>query len=538
MGGVGPQPELASQRAQVEALATSVAEPRGSRPASAPSITNADAGYASTLPRRQRLPRGWTERRSRWRNVLRRRHKLESIRAHDHRGYRMRRLLAVSDAGSIIVAAACAFGLDRLTADPTTPSSPLVLAPLGVCLWLTLAGVVGMYHVDEKRLDCSVADEIGQVAQLTAVWTWMLFLIDTLGADGTTPVTPALVLWVVSIPLILIGRAVARRAAQRRSWYTQSALVIGQSGDAERVASLLARHPEYGVSVTRHLALDPGIGDGRVESLIDLVEQSKVDRVIFASSYEGLDERTGALRFLSAEGIKVDLVPGDSEVFRSDASLHFVEGLPFLTLPTTGRPRSASLAKRAIDISIAVFGLVLLSPVFAYAALRIKLDSRGPVFFRQRRVGKDGGDFHVLKFRTMTADADDRKHEVARLNQRTDGMFKIAEDPRITPFGARLRRLSLDELPQLINVLRGEMSLVGPRPLIHAESDLVQEHYLARFDVRPGITGPWQVFGRSDIPFRDMLKLDYAYVTNWSIGDDIKLLVRTVNAMFHGRGAY
>ena len=144
----------------------------------------------------------------------------------------------------------------------------------------------------------------------------------------------------------------------------------------------------------------------------------------------------------------------------------------------------------------------------------------------------------MIKFRTMYPDADERKDEVAALNRRTDGMFKVENDPRITQVGARLRRYSLDELPQLINVLRGEMSLVGPRPLIEAESDLVDEHYLARFQVRPGMTGPWQVLGRSDIPFEDMLKLDYSYVMNWSVGDDVKILVRTASAITRGAGAY
>jgi lipopolysaccharide/colanic/teichoic acid biosynthesis glycosyltransferase len=225
-------------------------------------------------------------------------------------------------------------------------------------------------------------------------------------------------------------------------------------------------------------------------------------------------------------------------VFKSNAELHFIEGLPLLTLPKSGRPRSTSLVKRAIDLSVAGAGLVVLSPYFAYVGFRIKIDSRGPVLFRQPRIGQDGETFNVIKFRTMCADADARKNEIRALNERTDGMFKVENDPRITRFGAKLRRASLDELPQLINVVRGEMSLVGPRPLIQPESDLVNEHYLARFNVRPGITGPWQVLGRSDIPFEDMLKLDYTYVTNWSVADDTKLLVRTVSAIAHGRGAY
>ena len=447
----------------------------------------------------------------------------------------MRRLLALSDCFAVAVSFAVAGLIDRGFGDAIAPVALLIP---GLAIWVVLAAFTGMYHVDEKRIDCSIADEFGRVIQITAIWTWLLFLIDTLGADGSTSVVPAITLWAVAVPTILLARAATRRIAQRAAWYRQSAFVVGRPGDTDIVCRLLARHPEWGVDVDRQLLLDPGTGLARVESLIDLAEASRVDRVIFASSYEGLDERTGALRFLSEQGVKVDLVPGDSEVFRSDAELHFVEGLPLLTLPTTNPPRSASFLKRLIDITVAVGGLAVLWPVFAYAAVRIKLDSPGPVFFRQLRLGRRGETFCVLKFRTMAVGAEKRQGELASRSLHGDGKFKLVHDPRVTKFGAKLRRTSIDELPQLINILRGEMSLVGPRPLPLAESEMVVDQYQARFSVRPGMTGPWQVLGRSDIPFHDMLKLDYAYVTNWSLGDDMRLLMRTLGAIAHGRGAY
>lgn len=507
------------------------------RVASEPAISD---DVVTTPSRFRALPRIASRRRRRWAELFsERRHRAQAgALGRDHRGYYMRRFLAFSDCIAILVAGGWLVAIDPLLQAPSAPSQPLILAPVALLTWVVLAAVSGMYHVDEKRLECSVADEIGRVIQITAVWTWLLFLVDTLGAEGTTPVTPAILLWVFLVPAILLGRALTRRLAQKRPWYRQSAFVVGSPGDVELVCRVLDRHPEYGVEVQRRLTLDPGVGISRVDSLLDLAESSNIDRVIFASTYEGLDERTGALRYLAEQGVKVDLVPGDSEVFRSDAELHFIEGLPVLTLPMTGRPRSSSVAKRTIDVALASVGLVLAAPFFAFAAARIKLNSRGPVFFRQTRIGKDGSSFEVVKFRTMAVDADERKSEVARLNTRTDGMFKITEDPRVTSFGATLRRYSLDELPQLVNVIRGEMSLVGPRPLIEAEGNLVEEHYLARYNVRPGITGPWQVLGRSDIPFRDMLKLDYTYVTNWTIGDDAKLLLRTISAIAQGRGAY
>jgi sugar transferase EpsL len=183
------------------------------------------------------------------------------------------------------------------------------------------------------------------------------------------------------------------------------------------------------------------------------------------------------------------------------------------------------VSKRIFDLALTVPGLVLISPVLGILALLVRVTHGPPVLFQQKRPGYLGRPFHLNKFRTMS---DTR-----------DGQGNLLPDPeRITPLGRFLRSTSLDELPELFNVLRGEMSLVGPRPLIQVEADLVDRHYEARFDVRPGITGPWQVFGRSDIPFDDMIKLDYTYVTNWSVGYDIKLMARTVSPLFAARGAY
>lgn len=458
----------------------------------------------------------------------------------DRRSFRIRRLLALGDSIAIVGAIGLSVALGQLTSVVSAPVSPIMLAPIGVALWLIIGAMFGAFHVDERRIDCAAADEVGRVAQATAVWTWALFLVEDIRLEGPQQAVPAVVIGVLLVPIVLVVRHVTRRIARRHDWYKQSALIVGTATDTSRLRTLLMRHPEYGVSVTGTLKVLPGRGEeDRVRALLDTVAQTAPDRVVFASQYEGLDERTGALRYLAERGVKVDLIPGDSEVFRSDAEVHFAEGVPFLTLPTTNRPRSSAFAKRFVDLVVAAVGLLLLSPMFLYWAIRIKLDSPGRVFFRQRRTGLKGDCFQVVKFRTMGVDAEDRLDEVVGL---TPGdhpvMFKLERDPRVTKFGAKLRRLSLDELPQLINVLRGEMSLVGPRPLPVHESDQVPDRYRARFRVRPGITGPWQVLGRSAIPFDDMLKLDYTYVTNWSIGDDVKLLVRTLGAVGHGRGAY
>jgi lipopolysaccharide/colanic/teichoic acid biosynthesis glycosyltransferase len=193
-----------------------------------------------------------------------------------------------------------------------------------------------------------------------------------------------------------------------------------------------------------------------------------------------------------------------------------------------------------MDVVGSALPLLLLAPAFLVISLAIKLDSRGPVFFRQVRRGSEEGTFRIYKFRTMVQDADARKHEVASLNKHLGGdarMFKIPNDPRVTRLGRFLRAYSLDELPQLINVLKGEMSLVGPRPLILEEDAHVVDWRRRRLNLKPGITGLWQVLGRDGIPFDEMVKLDYLYVTHWSIMNDLKLSLRTIPILFRRHSA-
>jgi exopolysaccharide biosynthesis polyprenyl glycosylphosphotransferase len=197
-----------------------------------------------------------------------------------------------------------------------------------------------------------------------------------------------------------------------------------------------------------------------------------------------------------------------------------------------------SWTKRSIDLILSIVGLVVLSLLFATLALVIRLDSPGPVFYGQVRVGKDGRPFRVLKFRSMRQDADLRLAEVQQLNEVSGPMFKIRRDPRITRVGGFIRRYSLDELPQLINVVRGEMSLVGPRPPLPAEVERYEDWQLGRLRALPGITGLWQVCGRSEVPFDEMVRLDLEYIRRRSLALDVEILLRTIPAVLSTRGAY
>ncbi len=233
--------------------------------------------------------------------------------------------------------------------------------------------------------------------------------------------------------------------------------------------------------------------------------------------------------------MRVSLLPRLLEVVGSSVEFDHVEGLTMLGVRRFGLSRSSRLAKRAFDLLGATFGLLAIAPLFLAIVVAIRLDSRGPVFFRQTRVGRDGKHFSILKFRSMVRDAESRKADLMHLNE-ADGLFKIDDDPRITRVGRLLRRTSLDELPQLINVWRGDMSLVGPRPLVVDEDAQVAGYDRARLALTPGMTGHWQILGSARIPIEEMVGIDYLYVANWSLWTDVKILLRTVPYVIAGRG--
>ena len=280
---------------------------------------------------------------------------------------------------------------------------------------------------------------------------------------------------------------------------------------------------------------------GVPSQLREVIEQHRVDRVIFAFSNDSHESVLANIRAIRDLDVQVDIVPRYFEVFGGGAEVHTLEGIPLVGLRPTRLSRSSRVLKRAFDLCAAGLGLILLAPLFGFVALWIKLESPGPVFFRQIRRGLNETTFRIYKFRTMVAEAEDKKSELVHLNMhrtRDPRMTKIPDDPRVTRSGRYLRRFSIDELPQLINVIKGEMSLVGPRPLILEEDAFVQEWARRRLDIKPGITGLWQVLGRSDIPFDEMTKLDYVYVTNWSLREDVRLIFLTVPSLFRTRRAF
>jgi lipopolysaccharide/colanic/teichoic acid biosynthesis glycosyltransferase len=260
--------------------------------------------------------------------------------------------------------------------------------------------------------------------------------------------------------------------------------------------------------------------------LESVVQELAVDRVFLIPVSADGEMMLEAVRRTAKLGVKVSIVPRLFEIVGSAVAFDAVGGVTVLGVRRPGLSAGARRTKRAIDIFGSALVLFVLSPLMAAIALAIKLESPGPVFFRQQRVGRDGAVFEILKFRSMVKDAEAQREALESLNEST-GNFKLACDPRITRTGRLLRRCSLDELPQLINVLRGDMSLVGPRPLVLPEDHLVEGRHRDRLHLAPGITGPWQVLGPVRPPLSEMVKTDYLYAVNWSIWSDVKLLLRT-----------
>lgn len=464
------------------------------------------------------------------------------------RGWLVRRALVVADIGALLVA----FALTELLlgashgAGQLDQSLEAALFVVSLPVWVVLAKIYGLYDRDEERTDHSTADDLPGVINMLTVSNWIVFAVASLSGLAHPTILKVVVFWLISIATVFSFRALARARCRHAVSYLQNTVIVGAGDVGMGIARKLGRHPEYGINLVGFVDAEPrerseGLEHlailGPPEDLPEIVRLFDVERVVIAFSNDDHETLLALIRELHELDVQIDVVPRLFEIVGTGVDIHTIEGTPLLGMRAPRLSRSSVLLKRSMDIAISVVALVVLTPVLLLAAVLIKLDSPGPVFFRQVRMGFGNRTFRIWKFRTMAADADARKHEVAHLNKhlRPGGdprMFKIVTDPRVTRIGEFLRRTSIDELPQLLNVLRGEMSIVGSRPLILEEDAFVEDWRRRRLDLKPGITGLWQVLGRSDVPFDEMVKLDYLYVTNWSIWNDLRLILRTVPLVF------
>ena len=444
---------------------------------------------------------------------------------------RRRIALVVAD----VIAAALALAVCIVMLGNTPDRLPLwALAPVAVgCV--ALAKLLGLYDRDELTLHGSTLDEAPALFQLSTLFAFVVWIAGTPVLGGGLGRDQVLGLWGGALIGLLVLRAVARSIARRAS-PSERCLLVGDPTACEQAKAKIEDSHGVDATVVAAMRLDQLTEDDlAAEVLGTLVEQDDIHRVVIAPGAADQADVLDLVRAAKALGLRVSLLPRMFEVVGSSVVFDDVEGVTLLGVRRFGLTRSSWVCKRAFDLAGASFLLVVLAPLIGAIAAAIRLDTRGPVFVHQRRVGRGGCIFEMVKFRTMVVDADRRKADLREHNE-AEGLFKIAADPRITRVGRVLRRLSLDELPQLWNVLRGEMSLVGPRPLVLEDDRRVEGWYRRRLDLPPGMTGRWQVLGSARIPLREMVKLDYLYAANWSLWSDVKILLRTLAFVIGRRG--
>jgi exopolysaccharide biosynthesis polyprenyl glycosylphosphotransferase len=440
-----------------------------------------------------------------------------------------RRSLAVAD----LVAAAGAVLLVTAVAGRTLQPAALLALPLVV-----IAGkLVGLYDRDELLVNRRTLDEAPRLMQLATLYALLFSILEAAFVAGDASPAAIVLLWVTIFLFALLARACARAIA-RTVTPAERCLLVGTEESAQRLRAKLASTHGSAVLVGRvspigELApLDPSTSASMLRKVVDELD---VHRVIIEPSEAHPQATLDFVREAKGVGTPVSLLPRILEVVGSSIEIDDVHGLTLLGVRRFGLSRSSLLVKRSFDLAGATLAAVVFAPLMALIAVLIRLDSPGPVIYRQTRVGRGGSTFSIRKFRTMVDGADSLKPSLRALNE-ADGLFKIAADPRITRVGGWLRRHSLDELPQIFNVLRGEMSLVGPRPLVRDDDARITGLDRRRLQLTPGMTGPWQILGAARVPLSEMIKLDYLYVTGWSLWSDVKILLRTVPYILARRG--
>ncbi len=436
-------------------------------------------------------------------------------------------------------------------------ASYLPLLPLALLIWGSLLLSSGRYR---SHRTVPLLDEAWAVLRVCAsgaiLFTLILFVgrLDEklLGADRVSR------FWVLLFSLFaclfLLTEKVALRLTSRyvrsHGLNYRTVLIVGTTPTAVKIAESIHGHRFWGFRLLGFIHNDGGSGEapaepwigpypvfGRLEDIPRIVENNVVDDVIFAVTRRDLDRMEDLFLSLEEQGIRtrfaMDLFPHT----HARVELEELDGMPLLSFATTPTSQLQLMAKRALDVVLASLVLLLGLPIAGFIALVIKLTSGGKVLFRQTRCGLNGRFFTIYKFRTMVEDAEELRRELLHLNEMDGPVFKLRSDPRVTAFGRFLRRFSLDELPQLWNVLRGDMSLVGPRPPIPEEVAKYQRWQRRRLSMKPGLTCLWQISGRNDVDFDRWMQLDLEYIDSWSPMLDLKILLRTIPVVLSGRGA-
>lgn len=458
------------------------------------------------------------------------------------RDYWLRRVLLAGDWVALVAALVGAFVIAGGRDQPVREACWILLV---LPLWAVLFRLYGLYERPLRRIEPTHLDDAASLVHALLIGTLALWLYFRFGPMRHISLEEVILFGVFALALIAVTRVLLRTVSLRVQG-AERVLVVAPMDQVRVIQRKLRNHPGYGMDVVAAMPFSservegPGLRIcGSFAELPPLVSSGEIDHVMVQLDQENVShgEITELMRSCGQAGVRFGIFTRERTFLTAGVDLNHLEGMGFLSYHPPVLSRTSQLLKRALDLVVSAVLLALLALPMLVIAVAIKLeDPRGTILFRQTRVGKDGERFKLLKFRTMVLNADDL---VARLmEQSLDPDWLVMEgDPRVTRIGSFLRRSSLDELPQLWNVLKGEMSLVGPRPLSERDDAEVRGWGRHRLDCIPGVTGYWQVLGRNDIPFREMIELDYAYVTSWTFWGDIKLLLRTVPVVLTRRGS-
>jgi exopolysaccharide biosynthesis polyprenyl glycosylphosphotransferase len=427
--------------------------------------------------------------------------------------------------------------------EATAPLTSIVyLLVFSVYLVLS-AQVYGLYRPSDSR---SGLNE--QRLTIQATITSAMLLCGTLYLMKAYAVSRIVVAVTVvgTLVLLMIRRGIERKMRSRRYLQgreTRNVLIVGDGRVAHALRNHLQALPHMGFRFMGFVSLDSSAEAstnpqviGNIRNCVALARSLFVDEIYFSTPAEK-QTVIGVVEDARAVGIDVRVVPDLYDGLAWNAPVEFIGQFPTIPLHRRDFPRGSFILKRVLDVALSTLALIVASPFMLAIALMVRLDSKGPIFYRAARIGRKGRMFTCLKFRTMVVDAEKLRKELEEQNERDSILFKMKNDPRITRVGARLRKYSLDELPQFFNVLIGDMSLVGPRPPLASEVEKYDLAHLRRLDVLPGITGLWQVEAREDPSFDSYISLDTAYVENWNLMLDLRILARTIGVVLGGTGS-
>ena len=436
-----------------------------------------------------------------------------------------RRLLGAADA--LAVSIGLLLGAIVIGGDALTPGA-FAVPPL----FILVAKAMGLYDRDARLLHKTTLDELPKLFGLATLTTLLVWLADGAVINGEIGRAQVAGSWGLLLVGLIVLRSLARAAGTALT-SLERCLFVGTEAAAGELREKLATSHAVKAELVAWLPADAvedfdGSGLPLAERIRGAVAEHDVHRVVVGPGPARSDQLLDTIRRMKDNRLKVSVLPDIARVVNSSVELDRLNGLNLLGVQRYEITQSSRIIKRSFDLAGSALALVVLSPVLLAIAIAIRLDSPGPVLYRQRRAGRHGEPFQMLKFRSMIEGAEEQLEELLPRNE-ADGVFKMADDPRITRIGRAIRQVHLDELPQLANVLSGKMSLVGPRPLPLEEDRRIEGWHRRRLEIRPGITGPWQVLGSSRIPVREMVKLDYQYVADWSLWNDIRILLLTLS---------